>query len=57
MSNLLKFKAISENIQMGTPRDKATVFSMNSSRESFMLFKASSIKYLTHIETQSTDPN
>jgi len=57
MSNLLESKAVSENIQMGTPRGRATVSSMNLSRELSMLSKASSIEYLTCIEAQSTDLN
>ena len=47
--NSLESKAISEDIQMDAFRDKATISSINSSRESFMLSKVSSIEYLTYM--------
>jgi len=57
MSNPIEFKVVSKNIQMGAPRDRTNVSSLNSSRESSMLSKASFIDYSTHMEAQSADPN
>jgi len=57
ISNLAKSKGISEDIQMGVLRSRFTIASMNLSRESSVLSKASSIKYSAHIEAQSADPN
>ena len=50
MSNPLKSNAISEDVQISSPRDRTSVPSTNSSRELSVLFKASSIEYLTHME-------
>ena len=50
ISNPLKFKAISEDIQISTSRGRTTVSSMNSSRESSVISKASSVKYTTCME-------
>ena len=57
MSNSLESKAISENIQISASRGKTTVLSTNSSRESSVISKASSVKYATCMEAQSIDLN
>ena len=48
--NSLESKAISEDIQIDAFKDRAIISSMNSSRKSFILSKASSIEYLTHMD-------
>ena len=57
MSNPLESNAVPENIQMNAPRDRSTISSMNSSRESSVLFKSSSIAYATRMEAQSGNTN
>ena len=57
MSNPLESNAVSKDIQMNAPRDRSTISSMNSSRESFVLSKSSSVAYATHMEAQSGNPN
>jgi len=50
MSNSLESIAIPEDIQMNAVRGKSTIFSMNLSKEFFVLSKSSSIIYTTHME-------
>jgi len=57
MSSPADSKGVSEDIQIGAPKGKSTIASANSSRESLVLSKASSIKYSAHIEAQSIDSN
>ena len=57
ISNPVKSKVVSEDIQMGASRGRSNVSSTNLSRESSMLSKASSIKYSAHMEVQSANPN
>ena len=55
MSNLADSNCVSEYIQIGAPRGRFTVASMNSSRELSMLSKASSVEYTAHMEAQNND--
>jgi len=48
---------IPENIQISAIRDRTTIFSMISSRESSVISKASSVEYSAHMKAQSADPN
>ena len=57
MSNPADSKGVSEDIQMGAPRGRSAIASANSSRESSVLSKASSIEYSARMEAQSVDPN
>jgi len=57
MSSPADSKDISEDIQIGAPKGRSTIASANSSRESSVLSKASSIEYSAHIEAQSIDSN
>jgi len=50
MSNSHESNAISENIQIGALRSGTTVSSMNSSRESSMISKASFVEYSACME-------
>ena len=55
MSNPADSKCVSEDIQIGAPRGRSTIASVNSSRELLVLSKASSIEYSAHMEAQSID--
>jgi len=57
MSNPLEFNASPKDIQMNAFRGRSTVFNTNSSRESSILSKSSSIVYATHMEAQSGNLN
>jgi len=57
ISNLINSNSISKNIQIGAPRGRSTITSMNSLRVLSVLSKASSVQYVAHIEAQNLDPN
>jgi len=57
ISDPVESKGVSENIQIDASRGKSAIASTNSLRELSVLSKVSSIKYLAHMEAQSTDSN
>jgi len=54
--NHMDFNAISEDVNMETPRERSTISSSNSSRVSSIYFIALSIPYYAKMEQQSNDP-
>ena len=57
MSSLADSKDVFENIQMCVPRSRSAITNANSSRESLVLSKVSSIKYSACMKAQSIDSN
>jgi len=57
MSNLADSNCVFKNIQIGALRGRFIIASMNSSRELFMLSKASSIEYTAYMEAQNDNPS
>ena len=53
MSNPIKIKNISENINMDVPRGRSTAPSPNSSRELFIYFNLLSQLYTNRIEVEN----
>ena len=57
MSYLVESKVDSDDIQIGASRGRSNVASTNLSRESSVLFKASSVEYIAYIKVHSTNFN
>jgi len=57
MSNLVNSNNVFEDIQMGAPRDRSTITSMNTSRKLSIYSNTSFIEYVAHIKAQNNNPN